>query len=507
MRTSLGRYGEEADPPGPDEELVAWSLADLRDAVGLTADAGRHPRPALGRRPPAVRRRPPRPRRPDPRRRRPRPGLAVCGAAYDGVGIPAVIASAHRAVRDPGCPDVRGVAAVLTPRTSGHRDVRRGPESCLGHRPLGTPGQRTPHGRATAAMRRRGDIDPPGSAPLSLSGGTGGPRTSCHDHTHQHLEPGPLRHDPVAPVRPSRTWALAGIGSGLAGIGVIVTSGMVNAVYDPDLVGDTPAIADKLSEQTGAMFVFHTFATVGAVLLVVFAAGLLPPAAHGHGRRLDRPAGRLRRPARHRGRLRDRQRPQHRVHRSACATPTLDRPGQRRRSTTTGSAPSRGCGCSPASPASRCSPPPASAPSPRWLGRAGLVLGGLTLLVGISPLQYMAGHDRPAAGCSSWLSGSASGQGHRAADRDHDARRSARGRSRTGPPGRSLRCCRARDRSLGCVVAPRAPRVAASYGDRCSWSLRRPTCRGRPRHRHADSSALVLGCPRRRSCSAARRTG
>jgi oxygen-dependent protoporphyrinogen oxidase len=26
------------------------------------------------------------------------PGLAVCGAAYDGVGIPATIASAHAAV-------------------------------------------------------------------------------------------------------------------------------------------------------------------------------------------------------------------------------------------------------------------------------------------------------------------------------------------------------------------------------------------------------------------------
>src|SRR3546814_2260132 len=28
------------------------------------------------------------------------PGLAVCGAAYDGIGIPAVIASAMRAVAD-----------------------------------------------------------------------------------------------------------------------------------------------------------------------------------------------------------------------------------------------------------------------------------------------------------------------------------------------------------------------------------------------------------------------
>lgn len=28
---------------------------------------------------------------------------------------------------------------------------------------------------------------------------------------------------------------------------------------------------------------------------------------------------------------------------------------------------------------------------PRWVGRVGLVLGGLTLLLGISPLEYMAG--------------------------------------------------------------------------------------------------------------------
>jgi len=28
---------------------------------------------------------------------------------------------------------------------------------------------------------------------------------------------------------------------------------------------------------------------------------------------------------------------------------------------------------------------------PRWIGRVGLVMGGLALLLGISPLQYMAG--------------------------------------------------------------------------------------------------------------------
>ena len=31
----------------------------------------------------------------------------------------------------------------------------------------------------------------------------------------------------------------------------------------------------------------------------------------------------------------------------------------------------------------------------RWLGWVGLVLGGLTLLLGISPLQYMAGITGP----------------------------------------------------------------------------------------------------------------
>ena len=47
--------------------------------------------------------------------------------------------------------------------------------------------------------------------------------------------------------RTSRSWAFAGIGAGVAGIGVIVTSGMVNAVYDEDLVGDTPGVAAKLA--------------------------------------------------------------------------------------------------------------------------------------------------------------------------------------------------------------------------------------------------------------------
>ena len=72
----------------------------------------------------------------------------------------------------------------------------------------------------------------------------------------------------------SRGWAYAGIGAGLAGIGTIVSSSMVNAVYDKDIAGDPAAILAKLQGQTGTMYAFHTFTAVGAVLLLVFAAGL-----------------------------------------------------------------------------------------------------------------------------------------------------------------------------------------------------------------------------------------
>lgn len=95
LRTSLGRAGETLS--SSDLDLIDASLADLERAVG---DVGRvidvHvqrwddalPQYALGHL---------------DRVQRIRdavadlPGLAVCGAAYDGVGIPAVIASAHKA--------------------------------------------------------------------------------------------------------------------------------------------------------------------------------------------------------------------------------------------------------------------------------------------------------------------------------------------------------------------------------------------------------------------------
>ncbi|MFD7078662.1 protoporphyrinogen oxidase [Streptomyces sp. NPDC059918] len=97
LRTSVGRYGDEGELGREDPELVDVSLGDLGEAVGLAArpvastvtrwDAGlpQYPVGHLAR----------------VQRIRSAvaalPGLAVCGALYDGVGIPACIASAGRA--------------------------------------------------------------------------------------------------------------------------------------------------------------------------------------------------------------------------------------------------------------------------------------------------------------------------------------------------------------------------------------------------------------------------
>ncbi len=97
LRTSLGRAGEQAALQVPDEVLVERSLADLAALAGVTArpvDAqvqrwgGALPQYAVGHLDLVSRVR---------SAVAAVPGLAVCGAAYDGVGIPAVIASARAA--------------------------------------------------------------------------------------------------------------------------------------------------------------------------------------------------------------------------------------------------------------------------------------------------------------------------------------------------------------------------------------------------------------------------
>jgi hypothetical protein len=72
----------------------------------------------------------------------------------------------------------------------------------------------------------------------------------------------------------SRGWALAGIGAGVAGIASVVASGFTGAVYDEKIAGDAVAITERLAEMTPQILVFHVATTVSALLLVVFAAGL-----------------------------------------------------------------------------------------------------------------------------------------------------------------------------------------------------------------------------------------
>ena len=108
LRTSVGRYGETEILRRDDSELVEISRHDLKAATGLDATpvdtrvtrwddglpqypVGHHARVARIREHIAR-----------------LPGLAVCGAPYDGVGIPACIASAYAAV-DQIRGDLRGV--------------------------------------------------------------------------------------------------------------------------------------------------------------------------------------------------------------------------------------------------------------------------------------------------------------------------------------------------------------------------------------------------------------
>ena len=98
LRTSIGRHGEEAALQRSDEELVTASLGDLAEAAGITASpvathvqrwGGGLPQYAVGHLDRVARIR---------AAVASVPGLALCGAAYDGVGIPAVIGSARAVV-------------------------------------------------------------------------------------------------------------------------------------------------------------------------------------------------------------------------------------------------------------------------------------------------------------------------------------------------------------------------------------------------------------------------
>ncbi|HEV2537979.1 MAG TPA: protoporphyrinogen oxidase, partial [Streptosporangiaceae bacterium] len=98
VRCSVGRIGEEALLQRSDDELAALAAAELAEATGVrggpaasrvTRWGGALPQYTVGHldRVAAIR-----------AAVAAQPGLAVCGAAYDGVGVPACVATARTAV-------------------------------------------------------------------------------------------------------------------------------------------------------------------------------------------------------------------------------------------------------------------------------------------------------------------------------------------------------------------------------------------------------------------------
>jgi hypothetical protein len=197
-------------------------------------------------------------------------------------------------------------------------------------------------------------------------------------------------HVEVRPAtRTGRSWALAGIGSALLGAGTIVTTSMVDTVYTAEFEGTTTGIAADLQDKAPVMFAFHSIAMTGAVLMIVFAAGLF--------RRL-------------RAAMPDSIAPT--VAFAGLAGTAVVSVMGAGLDTEYMMAFAQGDGIVDDANAAMYNHWIGTIPwlwvlaglaglalfsaarqgvVPRWIGRVGLVLGGLTVVLGISPLEYMSG--------------------------------------------------------------------------------------------------------------------
>ncbi|MBD5785642.1 hypothetical protein IF650_05570 [Cellulosimicrobium terreum] len=190
-----------------------------------------------------------------------------------------------------------------------------------------------------------------------------------------------------------RAWAWTGVVAGVLGL-VSIQASMALGVDWEETAGDAEAVVASLAGRTGAQLVFHTATIAYALLVLVFAAGLrrrldaqapagsLLPTIAGWGLVLVSVAGLLG---------------------SGLDTQFLFGLGD-----TELMVPESGAfygdwvatipwlwvgagvtGVALGVAALR------HAAAPRWIGVVGIVLGGLTLLTGVSPLQYMAGFVGP----------------------------------------------------------------------------------------------------------------
>lgn len=193
---------------------------------------------------------------------------------------------------------------------------------------------------------------------------------------------------------PSRAWAWTGVAAAAAGIGTIVTSSMSSAVYDETVQGDAPAIVGLMAGQVPQLVAFHLTTMATVALLPVVAAGL-------HRRlRAGTPADSLTGPVAAIGLVL--------VAVAALMGSGLDTEFLFALGEPDVLVPESavlfghwvgtipwlwvGAGISGLAVAVAALRHRAV---PRWLGVVGLVLGGLTLLLGVSPMQYMAGMTGP----------------------------------------------------------------------------------------------------------------
>lgn len=196
---------------------------------------------------------------------------------------------------------------------------------------------------------------------------------------------------------PGRGWAYAGIAAGAAGVAGIVASLGIDAVYNEKSAGNAEKIVDSLQDATPNLLAFHTFTMIATVSLVVFAAGLrrrlagqvragsvLPDVA-AFGLLLAAVAGLM-------GSALD-------TEFIFGVNASADQPQLVPESGAffghwVGTVPWLWVGAGIAGVALAAAALKQSA-APRWIGWVAAALGGLTLLVGVSPLQYMAGFTGP----------------------------------------------------------------------------------------------------------------
>lgn len=193
----------------------------------------------------------------------------------------------------------------------------------------------------------------------------------------------------------ARTWAFVGAAAGLCGVVAIQASLTIDAVSNTKYAGNAETITDRLGDFIPHILVLHVGTMLAAVLLLVFAAGLR--------RRLEAqaPAGSLI-PAVAAGGL---------LLTSVAALMggaftteivfgldatevAIDPEFAAVVGHWTGTVPWLWIGAGVTGVAVAVAALRHRA-APRWIGWLAAVLGGITLLVGLSPLQYLAGFTGP----------------------------------------------------------------------------------------------------------------